>query len=137
MGRRSALDDPRVRSMTVSIEGHSAIKIDLLACPHCGGSLEANSALVCSSCRESYVLVDGIPCFAAPDEFYDEYASRHCPFAASPSGLKGKLLHCLPFWSWREWKFWRRVVPKCDRLLDFGCGRGRGVFLERARETVG
>ena len=28
-------------------------------------------------------------------------------------------------------------MPNCGRLLDFGCGRGREIFLERARETAG
>jgi len=81
--------------------------------------------------------VDGIPCFSEPDVFYDHYSSEHCPFAVSPTGLKLALLRILPFWSWREWKFWSRTIPKCDRLLEFGCGRGREVFLEKSKETIG
>jgi SAM-dependent methyltransferase len=95
------------------------------------------SALVCPGCSREYEVIDGIPCFSKPDTFYDDYATKHCPFAASPTGLKYALLRVLPFWSWREWKFWFQVVPRCNRLLDFGCGRGREIFLERARETVG
>src|SRR5437899_1389564 len=123
--------------MQVVVKQDRCCRIDLLACPHCGGSLEDCSELVCTGCRRAYPIADGVPCFATPDAFYDDYASRHCPFATSPSGLKGFLLRGLPFWSWREWKFWRRVVPNCGRLLDFGCGRGREIFLERARETAG
>jgi SAM-dependent methyltransferase len=82
-------------------------------------------------------VVDGIACFAKPDAFYDQYASEHCPYATSPTGLRYALLRVLPFWSYREWKFWHREIPRCDRLLEFGCGRGRQIFRERAKEAVG
>jgi ubiquinone/menaquinone biosynthesis C-methylase UbiE/uncharacterized protein YbaR (Trm112 family) len=119
-------------------EAVRALRLDLLACPQCQGKLEANAArLVCNSCGQRYEFLEGIPCFASPDRFYDEFALVHCPFAASPTGLKRRILGVLPFWSWREWKFWDEVIPRCDRLLDFGCGRGRGVFIERSREIVG
>ncbi|MBI3529599.1 MAG: methyltransferase domain-containing protein [Betaproteobacteria bacterium] len=119
-------------------EAGRVLRLDLLACPQCKGKLEANAAhLVCNRCGHDYAVLEGIPCFASPDRFYDEFALVHCPFAASPSGLKRVTLGVLPFWSWQEWKFWDRVIPRCDRLLDFGCGRGRGIFIERSRETVG
>jgi SAM-dependent methyltransferase len=111
--------------------------MELLACIQCGGSLAGDSGLVCRKCGKTYEVIDGIPCFSKPDAFYDEYSSEHCPYATSPTGLKHALLRVLPFWSYREWKFWDKVIPRCDRLLEFGCGRGREVFLERARETVG
>jgi SAM-dependent methyltransferase len=28
-------------------------------------------------------------------------------------------------------------VPRCERLLDLGCGRGRELFVERAQQAVG
>jgi SAM-dependent methyltransferase len=112
-------------------------KVDLMACPSCHGSLVEDFGLVCDGCGCRYEIVDGIPCFSQADTFYDQYASEHCPFAASPAGLKYAVLRVLPFWSYREWKFWNRVIPRCDRLLEFGCGRGREVFLRRAAETVG
>ena len=116
----------------------SALRLDLLACPQCQGELAAKAAhLVCNGCGQRYDVLDGMPCFASPDRFYDEFALVHCPYAVSPSGLKRLILGVLPFWSWREWKFWDRAIPRCDRLLDFGCGRGRGVFIERSREIVG
>ena len=114
-----------------------ALRTDLLSCPDCGGPLKEGTSITCLGCSHSFSIVDGIPCFSEPDAFYDEYSSEHCPFAASPKGLKGALLRVLPFWSWREWRFWSRVIPRCDRLLDFGCGRGREVFIERAKETIG
>jgi SAM-dependent methyltransferase len=112
--------------------------MDLLTCPRCRSGLSlASDALACEVCHQVYPVVEGIPCFCDPDPFYDRYSTEHCPFAASPRGLKGIALRVLPFWSWREWRFWRHVIPSCDRLLDLGCGRGRELFLERARETVG
>src|SRR6266852_1112230 len=113
------------------------VRADLLACPYCKGPLTPESELVCKSCSRTYEIVDGIPCFSKPDAFYDQYASEHCPFAASPTGMKHALLNALPFWSYREWKFWSRVIPRCDRLLEFGCGRGREIFQTKAKETVG
>src|SRR5579864_1914205 len=108
-----------------------------LVCPNCRGQLALQNRLVCQCCARTYEIVDGIPCFSKPDSFYDAYAQEHCPFAASPTGLKNLLLRILPFWSWREWDFWRWVIPQCDRLLDFGCGRGREVFLRKSKEIVG
>lgn len=116
----------------------TVLRTDLLACANCHHSLHLDTMhLSCPQCSQVYPILDGIPCFAEPDAFYDDYASQHCPFAASPAGLKKVILQVLPFWSWREWKFWSQVIPKCDRLLDFGCGRGREIFIERAWEVVG
>jgi SAM-dependent methyltransferase len=117
--------------------GRRMPRTELLACPHCSGSLVGSTSLTCESCSRRFPVVDGIPCFAESEAFYDDYASVHCPFAANPQGLKGALLRVLPFWSWREWKFWSRVIPRCDHLLEFGCGRGREIFMDRATETTG
>jgi len=128
------------RNDPVEVFTHTArcIRTDLLACPQCLAVLRCgDNTLVCSNCCQAYPIVERIPCFATPDSFYDEYSAVHCPFAASPSGLKNVLLKVLPFWSWREWRFWRRAIPRCERLLDLGCGRGREIFMEKARETVG
>jgi SAM-dependent methyltransferase len=122
--------------MAVSAKRNS-IRADVLACPYCRGPLTPESELVCKDCARTYEIVEGIPCFSKPDAFYDQYASEHCPFAASPTGMKYALLKVLPFWSYREWKFWSRVIPRCDRLLEFGCGRGREIFQTKAKETVG
>lgn len=113
-------------------------RTDLLACPCCGGTITAGGGkIVCSACNAQFPVVDGIPCFAPSDDFYDEYSDVHCPFHRSPTGLKGAVLRFLPFWSYREWRFWRRSIPACGRLLDIGCGQGRELFVERAKEAVG
>lgn len=113
--------------------------LDLLACPRCLSRLRCGQgSLVCDSCAESFQVVEDIPCFAPTNDFYEAYASDgFALYKASPPGLKGVILQVLPFWSWREWRFWRDVVPQCDRLLDIGCGRGRQIFAERARATIG
>ena len=69
--------------------------------------------------------------------FYDGYVEEHVPYHRSPRGLKGFALRALPYWSYQEWRFWRRWVPAGCRLLDLGSARGREIFRERARLAVG
>ena len=69
--------------------------------------------------------------------FYDGYVEEHVPYHRSPRGLKGWLLRGLPYWSYQEWQFWRRWVPRGCRLLDLGAARGREIFRERAALAVG
>ncbi len=110
---------------------------EILACPRCRGRLAAGDGLKCQTCGTDYSVVDGIPCFAEPDPFYDQYADVHCPFTETPKGWRALVLKSLPFWSYREWRFWRDAVPFGGRLLDLGSGRGKEIFVERADETVG
>jgi len=114
-------------------------QIDLLACPNCLGSLRGGSdALTCRECERRFAIEHAVPCFAPTNLFYDSYAEEHCPYALSPSGLKSFVLRFVPFWSYREWRFWKRVIPaNTERLLDLGCGRGRELFVARSEETVG
>ena len=69
--------------------------------------------------------------------FYEDYVRHHVPYHESPTGIKSLILRVLPYWSWREWRFWRRYVPKGGRLLDIGCARGREIFVERAEACIG
>ena len=77
------------------------------------------------------------PSRVTPESFYDEYVRHHVPYHRNPRGLKGLILRVLPYWSYREWRFWRRYVPRGGLLLDLGCARGREIFAERADRTVG
>lgn len=70
-------------------------------------------------------------------EFYERYVAEHVPYQLSPHGLKRAVLSWLPYWSYREWRFWRRWTPRGCRLLDLGCARGREVFAEQAASVVG
>jgi SAM-dependent methyltransferase len=109
-----------------------------LICPSCLAPLDAGGeALLCSRCRRSVPIRDGVPSFCDSDPFYEEYISHHVPYHLSPAGLKGVVLRFLPYWSWREWRFWRRYVPRGGWLLDLGSARGRQVFAERAAGCVG
>ena len=69
--------------------------------------------------------------------FYDEYVEEHVPYHRSPRGLQRAVLRVLPYWSYREWRFWERTVPRCENLLDLGCARGRQVFRDKARRVIG
>jgi uncharacterized protein YbaR (Trm112 family) len=139
--RKKSTRDPEPR-MEISVASRGFLmrsKIEVLACPNCLGSLRgANDALICRECERQFAIEHAIPCFAPTNLFYDSYAEEHCPYALSPSGLKSFVLRFFPFWSYREWWFWRRVIPaNTERLLDLGCGRGRELFVTRSEETVG
>lgn len=69
--------------------------------------------------------------------FYDRYVEEHVPYHRSPQGFKAALLDHLPYWSYREWRFWRQNVPLGCRLLDLGAARGREVFREQAAWAIG
>lgn len=74
---------------------------------------------------------------AEAKSFYDDYVEEHVPYHRSPHGLKRAILKRLPYWSYCEWRFWEQWVPQCDSLLDLGCARGREVFREKSRLTIG
>ncbi len=74
---------------------------------------------------------------SAARSFYEGYVEEHVPYHRSPRGLRRALLNWLPYWSYREWRFWERWVPECDDLLDLGCARGREVFRAKARRAIG
>lgn len=110
----------------------------IVQCPACRGHLAAREeSFACERCGKTYAVRSGIPCFAEPDPFYDQYADVHCPFSETPKGVKAAILRAIPFWSHREWRFWRDAIPRGGRLLDIGAGRGKEIFIERAAETVG
>ena len=69
--------------------------------------------------------------------FYDRYVEEHVPYHRSPKGWQGAVLRALPYWSYREWRFWRRAIPAGSRLLDLGSARGRAVFRARSARAAG
>jgi ubiquinone/menaquinone biosynthesis C-methylase UbiE/uncharacterized protein YbaR (Trm112 family) len=111
---------------------------ELYACPQCKGALRPqNDKFLCVACNSSYPVIDAVPCFNPTNTFYDEYAAEHCPYALSPHGMKRAILSVLPFWSYREWRFWGKVLPECQSLLDIGCGKGREIFRDKAKHITG
>jgi SAM-dependent methyltransferase len=109
-----------------------------LLCPGCRTPLAWDTfSFRCGQCGREIPVQDGIPSFCESDPFYEEYISHHVPYHRNPAGLKGAALRFLPYWSWREWRFWRRYVPRGGWLLDLGCARGREIFAERAGGCVG
>ncbi len=109
-----------------------------LLCPQCRAGLAPEpEALKCPGCGCSVPVRNGIPSFCEADPFYEDYVGHHVPHHRNPKGLKGAILRWLPYWSWREWRFWRRYVPRGGWLLDLGCARGREIFVERAGHCVG
>src|SRR5687768_5039282 len=119
-------------------ESQTVLQANLFACPFCLADLTGDGGeICCKECDRRFSVVGAIPCFSPTEDFYDDYAREHCPYAESPPGLKRAILRFLPFWSWREWQFWNRTIPVCGRLLDIGCGRGREIFRQRATEIVG
>ncbi len=127
-----------IDSETSTLTGVLQSRLSMLACPSCKSELSQSvESLNCQRCARSYPIVDGIARFGESDDFYDAYAAGFSPYKANPGGMKEQVLRYLPFWSWREWKFWRSVVPHCENLLDIGCGRGRQLFEERAECVIG
>ena len=109
-----------------------------LICPECRQVLERDgAALTCTGCGRRIPIKDGVPSFCEADPFYEQYISHHVPYHLSPRGMKGAVLRVVPYWSWREWCFWRRYIPRRGWLLDLGCARGREIFVERAAGCVG
>ena len=93
--------------------------------------------LRCDACSARFAIRDGIAIFAQGDPFYDTYVEEHVPFAPDPPRWKGALLRVLPFWSWREWRFFRTHLQPGLAVLDVGCGRGKAWFTGEGRFVAG
>lgn len=109
-----------------------------LVCPNCKTALQRSTDhLDCTKCCARYPLREGVPVFCRGEEFYEDYASEHIPYVTNPPGLKGAILRFLPYYSWREWKFFRRHLSTGESVLDLGCGRGKEWFSAGAGYIAG
>ena len=109
-----------------------------LACPDCHLPLERRSeGLHCDACGSTFPVRDGIASFCTEDAFYDEYLDEHCPYVRNPPPWKRALLNFLPYWSWREWRFFTGKLRPGMRILDLGCARGKEWFSSVAELTAG
>ena len=111
---------------------------DVLACTTCHGTLGRDGdLLLCASCGSTFAIRDGIPSFCDTESFYEEYLEEHCPFVRNPPSWKSATLRVLPYWSWREWRFFDKYVPSGARILDLGCARGKEWFSAKSRFIAG
>jgi SAM-dependent methyltransferase len=109
-----------------------------LVCPECKNTFEtAGDHLTCRGCGREYPIRDGVPVFCRGEAFYEDYAAEHIPYVTNPPPLKRAILRFLPYYSWREWKFFKRHVAPGMSVLDLGCGRGKEWFSEGAGYIAG
>lgn len=109
-----------------------------LVCVACRGALERQGAeLRCEACGARAPLVGRIPVFCEGEQFYETYAEEHIPYVGEPPPLKRLLLRLLPYWSWREWRFFHKHLRAGDAVLDLGCGRGREWFTVGTASVAG
>ena len=108
------------------------------ACTVCHTRLSYRTdELRCPECGVAFALRDSIPVFASGDPFYDRYVEEHVPYAPDPPPWKAAILRVLPYWSWREWRFFRSQLGRAQAVLDVGCGRGKAWFTGDGRFVAG
>jgi ubiquinone/menaquinone biosynthesis C-methylase UbiE len=109
-----------------------------LTCPDCKVVMErAEDKFHCPRCEADYAIDEGIPRFCKEDIFYDDYLDEHCPHVLDPPPWKRNLLRVVPYWSWREWRFFDAHVRPGMRILDLGCARGKQWFSAKAAFIAG
>jgi ubiquinone/menaquinone biosynthesis C-methylase UbiE len=124
---------------SVAVQDDASATSAVVVCPKCRAPLEAvgTEQLQCVECGAMYPLRAGIPSFCEGEHFYDTYLDEHCPYVADPPRWKARLLRVLPYWSWREWKFFRRHLLPGMTVLDLGCARGKEWFISAGSVVVG
>ena len=111
--------------------------LELLACPACAGTLEADWS--CRGCGASYDAPNGIPNLRLPSDTRTEAVRcfyEHAPFPNYP--LRDSL-HWLRARAERS-EFARlidRAIPGDARVLEIGCGTGQmSLYLARGHRMV-
>ncbi len=96
--------------------GHGLIPF---LCPECRGTLsDLPSSLVCCDCGKTYPVVDGIPCFAGNDTFYE---GKWAEPDESAGSIRNRLVK-------KERFFLDELRGRSGKILDLGCGGGWRLF---------
>jgi SAM-dependent methyltransferase len=109
----------------------------LLACPACGGALQADWS--CEGCGSRYEVLDGIPALRlAGDERTDAVRRfyERAPFPGYPPRASLQALRARAERS-RFPRLIDRAIPGDARVVEVGCGTGQMcLFLARAERVV-
>jgi SAM-dependent methyltransferase len=109
----------------------------LLACPACGGTLEADWS--CGSCRVRFEAADGIPNLRLPGDARTEAVRRlyeRSPFPGYPPRESLQALRARADRSVFA-RLLDRAIPGDARIVEVGCGTGQMcLYLSRADRVV-
>lgn len=103
-----------------------------LDCPRCRGRLaESPERLRCGRCGRDYPIVDGIPCFAEVDEFFEGTWSHSVRLPSSRPVVRAFLSM---FQYYGVTRYLSRLVAGDQNLiLDLGCGGGQECLTLKGR----
>jgi SAM-dependent methyltransferase len=109
----------------------------LLACPACGGTLEADWS--CGGCGARYEVRDGIPALRLATDERTDAVRRFYDRAPFPGYPPRDSLHALRARAERSPlpRLIDRAIPGDARIVEVGCGTGQMcLFLARAERVV-